>query len=177
MDLQSSRMPSTTKVTPVMLYNRQSMIWGKVIAKPAIRVSIWLQTEMAPLYLRLIDSQILVIGGTSTPKSFKYPSLSVHTHQINAYHILPPANESPYYDPDEPNRKMESVVAIVGTLWFEGKLRMSMQTNLDSYLSVSKTNFLSLFDVKISCPVLPSFKEIRTPFALIRQAEAIFVQQ
>jgi len=170
-------MSSTTKVTPVMLYNRQSMIWGKVIAKPAIRVSIWLQTEMAPLYMCLIDAQILIMGVSATPKSFKYPNMSVHTHQINAYHLLPPADETPYFDPDEPNRKMESVVAIAGNMWYEGKLRMSEQTNLESYLGVSKSEFLPMFDVKISCPILPSFKEIATPFLLIRQTEAIFVQQ
>lgn len=177
MNLNTSNVPTTTKVTPVMIYTHQSLIWGKVATRPAIRVSIWLQTEMAPLYMRLMDTQILLMSAVSQPQSFKYSAISVHTHQINAYHILPPVDEAPYYDPDEPNRKMESVAAIVGNIWFEGQLRMSEQTNMDSYLNVSKSDFMPLFDVKVSCPLLPSIREISAPLVLIRQTEAIFVRK
>lgn len=170
-----SDLPTTTKVTPVMIYSRQGVVLGKVIARPTIRVSTWLQTEMAPLYLKLIDVQILFIAGGEKPRSMKFDSALAHTDQILAYHLLPPADEAPYYDPGEPNRKMEPVSAIVGNFRFDGKIRMSQQTNLESYLSVSKMNFLALLDVTMSCPVFPSMKDVQATFVLIRQTDAIFV--
>jgi hypothetical protein len=173
----SSQEPKTSKEMPVLIYIRQSLIWGKVVAKPAIRVSIWLNTDMVPLYLSVVDAKIILLGGSVTPKSLTAPSLSVHAQQINAYHLLPPADEAPYFDPEEPNRKMEPVSILMGNMRFDGNIRMSAQTDLDSFLNVSKSDFLELFDVNASFPLTPSMGRIQTPFMLFRQSEAIIMHQ
>jgi hypothetical protein len=165
---------ATTKEVPLMVYTRQSLIWGKVLTRPAIRVSTWMQTEMAPLYMPIVEAQVMMLGGASKPISYKFPTLSLHTDQIGAYHMLPPADESPYYDVDEPHRKMEPVTVIIGHFRFDCLIRMSDQTNLETYLNVSKSVFLPLLDATMSCPVLPAIKGVRAPFVLIRQSEAIF---
>jgi len=179
MNLQANEVSSSsspeTKLTPIMLYARQNLIWGTVETNLAIRVSTWMQTEMAPVYLKVIDAQMLLLGGDSTPKPMKYPILFVHTDQLNAYHILPPADESPYYDVDEPNRKMEPTAIVVGSFRFDGFVRISTQTNLESYLGVSKGEFLPLYDVTMSCPMLPAIKGVRASQVLIRQTAAMFI--
>jgi hypothetical protein len=173
----STQAQNTSKVMPVLIYNRQSLIWGKVFTKLAIRVSTWLNTDMAPLYLRVVDAKIILLGSSGPPKSLTSPSLSVRTQQICAYHLLPPADESPYFDPEEPNRKMELVSILMGNLQIDGKIRMSSQTELDSYLNVSKSDFLELNEVKASFPMTPSLGSIQTPFMLVRQSEAIIMHQ
>jgi len=178
MNLQADPTPTDasieSKESPIMIYNRQSLIWGKAISKPAIRVSIWLNTEMAPMYMSVSDAKVILMGST-TPKTFNYPILSVHTQQVIAYHLLPPADEAPYFDPDEPNRKMEPVTAVVGNLHFDGNIRMSAQTDVDNYLNVSKANFLELFDITASFPMVPSLGNVQAPFMLLRQSEAIIM--
>jgi hypothetical protein len=163
------------KTMPVMLYTSQNLIWGSVQTSPAIRVSTWMQTEMAPVYMKVIDAQMLMIGGGSNPKPSKYSTLFVHTDQLVAYHIMPPADESPYYDPDEPNRIMEPIAILVGSFRFDGFVRISDQSSLESYLGVAKSEFLAVFDVTMSCPVLPAIQGVRAPQVLIRQNFATFI--
>ena len=47
------------KITPVMIYTLNSLAWGSVVTKEAIRVSLWLRTPMAPQYISLLNAQVL----------------------------------------------------------------------------------------------------------------------
>jgi hypothetical protein len=168
---------SDEKSTPVMIYTPQALIWGKVISKEAIRVNIWLRTDVAPLYMRLIDAQVLLIGGRTSPKPVKHATLYVQTNQIIAFHLLPPAEEPLDYDPDEPNRIMQPTTALLGFFQFDGSIRMSAQTELDNFLNASKGEFLPLYNAKMTCPAIPSIKAIQTPLVLIQQKVAMFTPQ
>ena len=165
--------PFSEKTSHIMLYTRQSLVWGKVRTKPAIRINTWLRTDMAPTYMKLFDAQMLPLTGAQKP--LKFPQMFFHTDQIIAYHILPPTEEPLDYDPNEPNRKLVPVTAMVGNFRFDGSLRMAQQTKIESFLSVSKANYLSFYDATMSCPVLTSIKGVRASLALIRQSEASFI--
>lgn len=174
MDNSSNTPEQDEKLVPTMIYTPQRLIWGQLNTKPVIRVSTWLQTDMAPKYLNLSDAQVLLLNGSSETKPFRCLDVYVETQQIIAYHILPPADESPYFDPNAPNRKMESVTALVGVFRFDCAIRLAEQSNLKNYLGVQKGSFLPVFDPIMSCPLLPSIKGIRSPFALLRQEAALF---
>jgi len=165
---------SEDKLVPAMFYTPQRLLWGRLITKNLIRVSTWLQTEIAPMYLDLADAQVLLFGAGQDTRNLKFPSLHVEKEQIMAYHILPPADESPYYDIEEPFRKMEPVTAIVGIFRFDGAIRMTEQSNLKTFLGGQKGDFLPMFDLTITCPLLPNFKGIKTPYSLVRQEHAVF---
>ena len=162
------------KATPVMIYTPQTMTWGKVISKEAIRVNIWLRTDVVPLYMRLMDAQSLLIGVKKSPKPVKHATLFVQTNQIIAFHLLPPAEEPLDYDPGEPNRIMQPTTALLGFFQFDGSIRMSTQTALDNFLNASKEEFLPLYNAKMTCPAIPSMKGVGTPLVLIRQKAAMF---
>jgi hypothetical protein len=165
------------KLVPTMIYTPQRLIWGQLIIKQMIRVSIMLQTEMAPKYMDIIDAQVLLFGVGQGTKTFKFPLLHVETNQILAYHILPPADESPYYEASEPNRKMEPITAMVGVYRFDCDIRMAEQSDLKTYLGVQKGSFLPVFSATMSCPLLPSVKGITSPYALLRQGSALFAKR
>jgi len=162
------------KLTPVMVYTAQKLIWGKAISKQRIQVSFWLMTEMSPNYITLVDAQVLIFGAGQNPATLKFPFLNIQPSQINAYHILPPADESPYYGSDEPNRKMEPVTALSSIFRFDASIRMATQSNLFMFLNVTKGEFVPLFDVLMTSPVLPAIKGVKSPFALIRQSTTTF---
>jgi len=165
---------SDDKLTPTMIYTPQKMFWGQLMSKKVIRVSTWLQSDMAPKYIDLMDVQVMMFGAGQATKIFKFPIIHVETNQILAYHILPPTDESPYFDPDEPNRKMQAVTTIVGVFRFDCSIRIAEQSNLKNYLGVQKGDFLPIFDATMTCPLLPSIKGIQTPFVLVRQNAAFF---
>jgi len=162
------------KLVPTMIYTPQRLIWGQLITKEVIRVSTWLQTEIAPNYLNLYDAQVLFGGGSNATHPVKFPNLFIETNQIIAYHLLPPADEGPYFDPDAPNRKMEPVTAVVGVYKFDCAIRLAEQSNLKNYLGVQKGDFLPVYDAVMSSIVIPSIKGIQSPYVLIRQGATIF---
>ena len=162
------------KLVPIMVYTHQRLIWGKLIAKNMIRVSTLLQTDMAPKCLDLLEAQVILFGAGSDKKSLKFPLLHVEIDQVIAYHILPPADESPYFEENEINRIMKPVTTIVGIFQFTGSIRISQQSNLKTYLGVQKGTFLPIFNATMTCPLIPTIKGVRSPFTLIRQGAAIF---
>ena len=162
------------KLSSAMIYTPQKLIWGQLISKQAIRVSTWMQTGMAPTYISIADAQTMIFGAGQSTKTLQYSVLHVQTSQIIAYHLLPPASEAPYYDVNEPNRKMDPTTVFVGVFRFDCTMRIAQQSELSIYLGVAKGGFLPIFDILMSCPVMPSLKGIRTPFALVRQEAAIF---
>jgi len=165
---------SEEKLVPIMIYTHHRLIWGKLIVKNIIRVSTLLQTDVAPKCLDLTEAQVILFGAGSDTKSLKFPLLHVEIDQIIAYHILPPADESPYYEENEQNRIMQPVTTIVGIFQFSGSIRISQQSNLKTYLGVQKGTFLPIFNATMTCPLIPSIKGVRSPFTLIRQGAAIF---
>ena len=161
------------KLTPAMFYTSNSMIWGKVLSKKPIRVSTWLLTDMAPNYLTIYDAQVLLVGGQK-PVSLKFPALYLQTHNINAYHLIPPASEPPDYDPDEPNRKMVPTTALVGAFRFDGFTRMASFSTAENYLAAAKAEFVTIYDARMTCPLVPSIKGVQTPMVLLRQYRVMF---
>ena len=162
------------KLTPVMIYTAHKLIWGKALSKQLIHVSYWLMSDMAPNYITLVDAQVLIFGAGQNTATLKIPFLNIQTSQINAYHILPPADESPYFGENEPNRKMEPVMVLSSIFRFDASIRMATQSNLYRFLNVTKEEYIPLFDIFMTSPVLPAIKGVKSPFALIRQSTASF---
>jgi hypothetical protein len=165
------------KVTPVMVYTANTLIWGDLFTKEAIKVSVWLRTAMAPQYVSIHQAQVITLGGAGPIKPFGYDELHIPTPQVIAFHIKPPDREPLDYDPNEPHRKMEPVTALVGSFRFEGTLRMSDQTNLERYLDVTSESYTMVYEVAISQPAIPSMGIIRVPMALAKRDVVAFARR
>lgn len=162
------------KLTPVMIYTSHSLIWGQLYSKKAIRVSSWLLTDMAPTYFKIFNAQVLFVGGTQTLAPIKKSVLHLQTKGINAFHLMPPQDEGADYDPDEPNRKMVPTTAYLGYFRFDGFSRMATFTNMDNFLGAAKGEYISIYDVTMTCPMVPSIKGIKAPMLLLRQERVLF---
>lgn len=162
------------KATPVMIYTDNNLMVGEVVTKKIIRVSTWMRTPMVPQYIAIYSAQIIDLSSGGTPKSQSFGEIFLPSHRVVAFHMRPPESDPLDYDPDEPMRRMEPVTALIGAFRFDGFVRMSTQTDLESYLDVIKESFTSIYDIKVTSPNIPAFKPFQIPFALLRRDRVIF---
>jgi hypothetical protein len=120
-----------------------------------------------PEFVHLLNAQVLVFGGGSV-QSMSFQEFLVPTLQIIAYHILPPTKDPVDYDETELNRKMEPATAFVGTFRMSGYVRMANHLDLAKNLEVTRSTFLSFYEVDVSNPGLPNMGTLRVPMMLIR---------
>lgn len=162
------------KITRVMAYLQNSVVWGEVITKKAIRISTWLRTQMAPQYINLHSAQVLSMGGQSTGKPQAFTQMLVPVSLINGFHIMPPEHDPLDYDEQEQNRIMQPVTALAGPFLFSGKIRISVHTDLEHLLDMTKETFISMYDVEISHSAQPGSGVVRVPMVLVRREMMIF---
>ncbi len=162
------------KLAPVMIYTASNMCWGSVILKESIRPSTWLRTPAIPRFIRLREATMLRIAPGSSFKPISMAELHIPSSQVIAYHLKPPDADPLDYDPKEPMRKLEPVAALVGEFRFDGVFRMSTHSDIERFLDVAKEAFLGMYDVTISLPILPAFRQIRIPFTLIRGESVLY---
>lgn len=162
------------KSTPVMVYTANALIKGDVISKKPIRVSTWLRTPMAPDYFRLLNANILMMNIPGSMRSLSFKEYFIPITQINAYHLVPPQEDPLDFDETELNRKMESVVVMVGSFMFNGYLRISDQVNLGTHLDVAHETYYSIYDSEVSNPGLPNMGTLRIPLIIFRSDQVTF---
>lgn len=161
-------------VSPVMIYTPRTLSWGQLITKKAIRANVILRSTVVPDYLVIYRAHTLGLQGSELTKPIPFEELHIPTENIVGFHLMPPHEEAPDYDPDEINRKMEPVTVLVGPFFFHGHVRMSTQTDLGTFLGVTKTLFTSLYDVEIAHISNTSMKPIHVPMCQIRRTFALF---
>jgi hypothetical protein len=162
------------KITMVMVYLDQGIVWGNVITKSQIRVSTWLRTTAAPDFMTIYQANFLLTYGGVAQKPVVYPVIHIPTPKILAIHIMPPNSDPLDYDPTEPNRKLEKAGMILGGFIFEGFIRIASISNLNSYIDVTREEFSTLYDLTITCRPIPSLGTMKVPYALIRQSAVMW---
>lgn len=161
------------KTALVMIYTHNSLLRGNAVVKESIRVSTWLRTEGAPEYIHLLKPQMLTIAA-STVKTQAFDEMYFPTALAIAFHLVPPAQDPPDYDPTETNRIMQPVVLTVGSFLFRGKVRISTKTDLGSAIATSRAVWMSIYDVNISSPVLPQMGVLSVPMVIVRPLHVSF---
>lgn len=164
------------KATAVMAYTRTEMVWGDVVTPKAIRVGIWFKTDMAPSNLNIYGARVLSLNGEGSDRPLTYSHLVIPMGRVVAFHPMPNVQEPLAYDPNEPNRKMEPVVAFIGLLQCEGNLRIASMANLRQFTDVNRDEFVSLYDATISHPRMPQGRSFHVSHALVRTTETTFAQ-
>jgi hypothetical protein len=165
---QNYQLKEGEKVTPVMLYTEDHLVWGDVITMQAIRVSTWLRTPAIPQYMTILNAHMIRFTGKEALHPETFTELYIPTAKIIGFHIKPPQQDPLDYDLNEPMRKMEPVTALVGAFQFNGYIRMSTQTNLNRYLDVMKETYTTIYDIEITQPNIPAMGVVRTPYAMVR---------
>jgi hypothetical protein len=167
---------SDEKMAVVVVYTPGILFRGEVVVKKMIRVNTWLRTNTAPDRICLYNTKALVLSSEGARKPSYFTELYISTKNIEAFHLLPPANEPLDYDPTEPNRRMLSVSALLGSFRFDGSMRLSTQSNLAKFLDISREAFIPMYDSQVSNQLIPSIGVLSVPYLLIRQESCAFTQ-
>lgn len=160
------------KTALVMLYTHNMLVRGEIVIKENLRVSIWLRTQGVPNFIHLHNPNVILFGGTP-PKSLAYSEVFIPTAEVIAFHLVPPVQEPLDYDASETNRRMQPVDMLVGSFMLKAKLRISSQTELATYLDVSRSSWLSVYEANISNPYLPQFG-VQVPMLLVNPDHVSF---
>ncbi len=160
------------KTALVMLYTHNMLVRGEIVIKENLRVSIWLRTQGVPNFIHLHNPNVILFGGTP-PKSLAYSEVFIPTAEVIAFHLVPPVQEPLDYDASETNRRMQPVDMLVGSFMLKAKLRISSQTELATYLDVSRSSWLSVYEASISNPYLPQFG-VQVPMLLVNPDHVSF---
>jgi len=160
------------KTALVMLYTHNMLVRGEIVIKESLRVSIWLRTQGVPNYIHLHNPNVILLGGTP-PKSLAYSEVFVPTAEVIGFHLAPPAHDPLDYDASEANRRMQPVDMLVGSFMLKAKLRISTQTELETFLDVSRSSWTSVYEVDITNPYLPQFN-VHTPMMLVNPNHVSF---
>jgi hypothetical protein len=158
----------------IIMYLRQGLCIGDVVLKNHLRISTWLRTNAAPETICMKNAKMIYIAADAKPKSMTFSEYFVATSELLAYHLLPPAQDPVDYDPDEPNRHMVSITALMDKFRIDGKIRISQQVDLRKSLEISREEYKSIYEATIYCPIMPALGIVNVPLVLIRQSAAIF---
>jgi hypothetical protein len=150
------------KITPVMVYTKESLTWGNLIG------------TAIPDYVTLFDAQNMPVLGEKLIKPQKYNNYYIPVAQIIAYHLMPPVSEPYDFDVNEPNREMKEVLVHAGAFLFNAHIRISTQTTIQGFLDVSKSRFISVYDVEITHPHSPQATPIKVNMAVVRREGVYF---
>ncbi len=160
------------KMTPVMVYTRESVFRGEVVTKQNVRVSTWLRTQGAPRYIHLFGVSAVQFSGAV--KSFNSSEVFIPLPMVTALHLTPPGSDGVDYDPQEANRAMLPILAGVGTFQFKGVIRVSAQSGIGPSLELSKIPWMSLYELEITNPLLPQMPAMHVPLAVVNPEQVTF---
>lgn len=162
------------KVSNVIAYTNSGLFWGEIILKEQLRVSTWLRTAAAPDRVCMFNARMIQVqpNGKATPILF--PELYIPASEILVFHLVPPDSDPLDYDPSEPNRKMEPITVMTAHYRLDATIRIASITNLARFLDVVKEPFTALYNVEITCPIMPALGCMKVPYAIARQQTAIF---
>jgi hypothetical protein len=161
------------KSTSVFIYTETYILWGELVTKDRIRVSTWLRTNVAPEVICIYNAMLLYPESVA-PKPITFPEIHLATTKVSAFHLMPPATDPIDYDPNEANRKMEPITALVGSFRMDGSMRVALSSSLKKYLEISRELFTPIYDVTVSHPSLTQMNLPKVSYVLVRQATTTF---
>jgi len=164
---------SDEKASGVMIYTQNMLVHGEAVTKQSNRVSVWLRTEGAPEYIHLLKPQVITLFG-SAARMLSYSEMYLPAAQIIGFHLTPPAQDPLDYDESEKNRKMQPVTLLVGSFVFNGAIRVSTQVDIGTSINSGRAVWMSIYDVKISNPLLPQMGEVEVPMLVVRSGQVGF---
>lgn len=160
---------ASDKATPVMAYTATSLCWGQLITKQNLSPLRALTGITVPDYLSIYNAQIMIAQGNYLSRPVKQVEMHIPLPTIIAYHLMPPHEEPAEYDESEPNRKWQDIKAFFGPFIIEAQIWISDQTDLKTFVDVSKADYLPVFNAQITNSQNTGMTPIKVNQVLVRR--------
>lgn len=145
MSQQSYTLSPEEKTTQVMVGTPDLLLWGDLITKQQVRMSIFLNT-LAEDFVPLHKVKALFLAPSQQVAPVEKPTLFVKQEEILLFLAL--HDTEPLPDETE-TRKYEPVEVLVGSYQIEGKLLKSPFSTLENMLMVTRATYLPIYDAKV----------------------------
>jgi hypothetical protein len=148
------------KASQVMIGTAHALIWGDLVTKEGVRLSVFLNT-LAEDFVPLHDVKVLFLAPTQQVPPQERVSLHVKLEEITLFFVM----DDPEPLPDETEtQRYEPMEVIVGSYHIEGKISKSPVATLENMLLVSRSAYMPVYEATIrhvAKPWLGSFSSSR----------------
>lgn len=142
---QSHTLAPDEKATQVMIGTADTLMWGDLVTKEAVRMSAYLNT-LAEDYVQLRDARILFLAPKEQMAPIERSSVHIRQEEILIFFLM--HDEEPL--PEEtPTRRYEPVEAIIGSFQMEGAILKAPISNLQNMLLVSKATYMPIHSATV----------------------------
>ena len=170
---QSYTLAPDEKATQVMIGTADTLMWGDLVTKQAVRISAYLNT-LAEDYVPLRDVKILFLAPKEQMAPTERSSVHIRQEEILLFFVM--HDEEPL--PEETQtRRYEPVEAIIGSFQIEGSILKAPISNVQNMLLVSKATYLPLYSVTIRHVAKSWLGTFSSNFVQVRCARMIMTEQ
>ena len=161
------------KATQVMIGTTDTLMWGDLVTKQAVRVNTYLNS-LAEDYVPLRDAKILFLAPNEHVAPIERASVHIRQEEILIFLVM--HDEDPL--PEETQtRRYEPVEAIISSFQIEGSILKAPISNVHNMLLVSKATYLPIYSATIRHVAKPWLGTFSSTVALVRCTRMIMSVQ
>ncbi len=133
------------KANQVMVGTQDALIWGDLVTKRPVRISVYLNT-MADEYVSLHEARILFLAPEQKVAPVERPELLIKQEEILAFFAL----DDPEPIPEETEtRHYVPIELFVGSYQIEGKIVKAPVSTLHNMLVVTRSVYLPIYEATV----------------------------
>lgn len=171
MSSESYTLGPEEKATQVMVGTPDMLLWGDLITKQQVRMSIFLNT-LAEDFVPLHGVKALFLAPAQQMAPVEKPALFVKQEEILLF--LAMHDTEPIPDETE-TRRYEPIEVFVGSYQIEGKILKSPFSTLENMLMVSRFTYMPVYEATVSHVAKPWLGTFPASLVHVRRERLIVV--
>ncbi|NIV39161.1 MAG: hypothetical protein GWN58_60015 [Anaerolineae bacterium] len=170
---QSYTLAPDEKATQVMIGTADTLMWGDLVTKQAVRMSAYLNTT-ADDYVPLRDAKILYLAPREQTTPIERAVVHIRQEEILLFFVM--HDEEPL--PEETQtRRYEPIEAIIGSFQMEGSILKAPVSNVQNLLLVSKATYMPIYSATVRHVAKPWLGTFSSSFVQVRCERMILTEQ
>ena len=170
---QSYTLAPDEKATQVMIGTTETLMWGNLVTKEAVRMSAYLNT-LADDFVPLHDAKVLFLAPKEQRAPVERSSVHIRQEEILLFFVM--HDEEPL--PEEtPTRRYEPVEVITGSFQIEGSLLKAPISDVQNMLLVSKATYMPIYSATVRHVAKSWLGTFSTGFVQVRCERMILTEK
>ena len=170
---QSYTLAPDEKATQVMIGTAETLMWGNLVTKQAVRMSAYLNT-LADDFVPLHDAKVLFLAPKEQMAPIERSLVHVRQEEILLFFVI--HDEEPL--PEETQtRHYQPVEAIIGSFQIEGSILKAPISSVQNMLVVSKATYMPFYSATVRHVAKSWLGTFSSNFVQVRCERMILTEQ
>ena len=170
---QSYTLAPDEKATQVMIGTAETLMWGNLVTKQAVRMSAYLNT-LADDFVPLHDAKVLFLAPKEQMAPIERTLVHVRQEEILLFFVI--HDEEPL--PEETQtRHYQPVEAIIGSFQIEGSILKAPISSVQNMLVVSKATYMPFYSATVRHVAKSWLGTFSSNFVQVRCERMILTEQ